>query len=128
MIKRFVASTSVTACQRSFSQSSSVCGFFSIVPFSVTSTATASHTACAAYKPRMPHVMEPATSARATCRGCNQKIAKGELRFGERQPNAFGEGEMTLWFHLACAAYKRPEAFLEVARESTDPAVVALIP
>ena len=76
----------------------------------------------------MPHVMEPATSARATCRGCNQKIAKGELRFGERQPNAFGEGEMTLWFHLACAAYKRPEAFLEVARESTDPAVVALIP
>ena len=48
MIKRFVASTSVTACQRSFSQSSSVCGFFSIVPFSVTSTATASHTACAA--------------------------------------------------------------------------------
>jgi hypothetical protein len=76
----------------------------------------------------MPHAIEPATSARATCRGCNQKIAKGELRFGERQPNAFGEGEMTLWFHLTCAAYKRPEAFLEVARLSADPAVTSLIP
>jgi hypothetical protein len=39
---------------------------------------------------------------------------KDELRFGEREPNAFGEGEMTLWFHLPCAAYKRPEPFLEL--------------
>lgn len=62
----------------------------------------------------MPHVIEPASSGRAKCRGCDQKIAKGELRFGERQPNLFGEGEMTLWFHLICAAYKRPEPFLEV--------------
>lgn len=61
----------------------------------------------------MPHVIETASSGRAKCRGCDQKIAKGELRFGERQPNAFGEGEMTLWFHLTCAAYKRPEPFLE---------------
>ena len=35
------------------------------------------------------------------------------MRFGERQPNAFGEGEMTLWFHPRCAAYTRPEPFLE---------------
>jgi len=76
----------------------------------------------------MPHIIEPATSARATCRGCNQKIAKGELRIGERQPNAFGEGEMTLWFHLPCAAYKRPEVFLELARPSPDPALTPLIP
>lgn len=62
----------------------------------------------------MPHVIEYATSGRAKCRGCDGKIAKGELRFGERQPNAFGDGEMTLWFHLPCAAYKRPEPFLEV--------------
>jgi len=75
----------------------------------------------------MPHVIEPATSARATCRGCNQKIPKGELRIGERQPNAFGEGEMTLWFHLPCAAYKRPEVFLELAGASSDPTVTALI-
>jgi hypothetical protein len=59
------------------------------------------------------HVVEPASSGRAKCRSCDRPIAKGELRFGERQPNAFGEGEMTLWFHLRCAAYSRPEPFLE---------------
>jgi hypothetical protein len=62
----------------------------------------------------MAHVIEPASSGRAKCRSCDQPIAKGELRFGERQPNAFGDGEMTLWFHLPCAAYSRPEPFLEV--------------
>ncbi|HKQ62144.1 MAG TPA: PARP-type zinc finger-containing protein [Candidatus Polarisedimenticolaceae bacterium] len=62
----------------------------------------------------MPHTIEPAASARAACRGCGQRIAKGELRFGERMPNPFAEGEMTHWFHLACAAYKRPESLLEV--------------
>jgi hypothetical protein len=76
----------------------------------------------------MPHVIEAATSARAKCRGCDQKIEKGELRFGERQPNAFGDGEMTLWFHLACGAYKRPQPFLEVAAASGEPAAAALIP
>jgi hypothetical protein len=35
------------------------------------------------------------------------------MRFGENLPNLFGEGEMTLWFHLMCAAYKRPEVFME---------------
>jgi hypothetical protein len=64
----------------------------------------------------MPHAIEAAASGRAKCRGCDQAIAKGELRFGERLPNAFGEGEMTLWFHLVCAAYKRPESFLEALR------------
>jgi hypothetical protein len=59
------------------------------------------------------HVIEPASSGRAKCRSCDQPIAKGELRFGERQPNAFGDGEMTLWFHMPCAAYSRPEPFLE---------------
>ncbi len=61
----------------------------------------------------MPHVIEPAASSRAKCRGCGQPIEKGTLRFGEREPNAFGDGEMTLWFHLTCAAYKRPEPLLE---------------
>ena len=65
----------------------------------------------------MAHVIEPASSGRAKCRCCDQPIAKGELRFGERQPNAFGEGEMTLWFHLRCAAYARPEPFLETRPE-----------
>lgn len=61
----------------------------------------------------MTHAIERASSGRAKCRGCDEKIAKDEWRFGERQPNAFGEGEMTLWFHPRCAAYKRPEPFLE---------------
>lgn len=68
----------------------------------------------------MLHVIEPAASGRAKCRGCNRTIAKGELRFGERQPNAFGEGEMTLWFHLMCAAYKRPEPFREILTNQED--------
>src|SRR5262245_2300787 len=61
----------------------------------------------------MPHVFEPASSGRAKCRGCGLPIQRGELRFGERLPNPFGEGEMTLWFHPLCAAYKRPESLLE---------------
>lgn len=61
----------------------------------------------------MTHVLEPATSGRAKCRGCGQPIALGVLRFGERIANAFAEGETTLWFHPACAAYKRPEPLLE---------------
>jgi len=70
----------------------------------------------------MPHIIEAATSSRAKCRGCDQPVPKGGLRFGERQPNAFGEGEMTLWFHLWCGAYKRPEPFLE-ALAGTDAAL-----
>ena len=69
----------------------------------------------------MPHAIEIATSGRAKCRGCDRAIAKGELRFGERQPNSFGDGEMTLWFHLPCAAYKRPEPFLEALRGPQNP-------
>ena len=68
----------------------------------------------------MPHTIEAATSARAKCRGCGEKIAKGELRFGERQPNPFGDGEMSLWFHVVCGAYKRPEPFLEALEEAPD--------
>lgn len=73
------------------------------------------------YNCSVAHVIEPASSNRAKCRSCDQAIAKGELRFGERQPNAFGDGDMTLWFHLPCAAYSRPEPFLEVqAAAPTD--------
>ncbi len=58
----------------------------------------------------MSHTIEPATTGRSKCRGCAQPIPKGELRFGERIPNPFAdEGETTLWFHLLCGAYKRPE-------------------
>ena len=66
----------------------------------------------------MPHVFELASSGRAKCRGCGQAIAKGELRFGERLPNPFGEGEATLWFHPLCAAYRRPETILDVLADA----------
>ena len=61
----------------------------------------------------MPHVIEPAPSGRAKCRGCGEKIAAGELRFGESLPNPFAEGETFHWSHLECGAMKRPESFLE---------------
>lgn len=61
----------------------------------------------------MPHVFEPAASGRAKCRGCAQHIERGALRFGERVPNPYAEGETTVWYHPLCAAYKRPEALLE---------------
>src|SRR5262245_19771983 len=60
----------------------------------------------------MAHVFEPATSGRAKCRGCGRVIEKGAIRFGERIPNPFAEGEATLWFHPLCGAYKRPESML----------------
>jgi hypothetical protein len=66
----------------------------------------------------VPHLFEPASSGRSKCRGCGQAIRKGDLRFGERLPNPFGEGEMTLWFHPLCAAYKRPEPVLETLEQS----------
>src|SRR5258708_34930366 len=61
----------------------------------------------------MAHAIEPAPTGRAKCRGCGERIAAAELRFGERLPNPFADGEMTHWFHLDCAAFKRPEPFLE---------------
>jgi hypothetical protein len=63
----------------------------------------------------MPHVFERAPTGRAKCRGCGKPVAAGDLRFGERRPNPYGDegGETTLWFHVSCAAFTRPEPFLE---------------
>lgn len=61
----------------------------------------------------MGHVIEPAVSGRARCRGCGRSIDKGTLRFGERLDNPYGDGDTTVWYHPQCAAYRRPEAFLE---------------
>jgi len=66
----------------------------------------------------MSHVFEPAASGRSKCRGCGLALARGEVRFGERLPNPYAEGAMTLWFHPLCAAYRRPEAMLEALAES----------
>jgi ribosomal protein L37AE/L43A len=68
--------------------------------------------AAGAEEPRV-HVIETASSGRARCRGCGQKIGKGALRFGEKLENPFADGEMTHWFHLDCAAFKRPQPLLE---------------
>jgi poly [ADP-ribose] polymerase len=64
----------------------------------------------------MPHAFEIAPTGRAKCRGCGKAIAKSEVRFGERMPNPFGEGEATFWFHPRCGALKRPEPFLEALK------------
>ena len=45
--------------------------------------------------------------------GLSRDVASGELRFGESLKNPFADGEMTHWYHLDCAAFKRPEPFLE---------------
>jgi hypothetical protein len=68
----------------------------------------------------MPHVFEAAPTGRAKCRACGQAIARGELRFGERLPNPYGEGEMTLWFHPPCAALKRPQPLLDALPEAPE--------
>lgn len=72
----------------------------------------------------MPHIIEHASSGRAKCRACGGKIAAAELRFGERLPNPFADdgGEMTHWYHLTCAAYRRPEALMEVLQAADAPA------
>ena len=69
----------------------------------------------------MPHLIEAATSGRAKCRGCGGTIENHTLRFGERIANPFGGGEATLWFHLQCAAYRRPEALLATLDEADLP-------
>jgi hypothetical protein len=53
--------------------------------------------------------IEVASTGRASCRACRKVITKGELRFGEEVGSAGFDGNMTLWFHLACAAAKRPD-------------------
>lgn len=75
---------------------------------------------------RMNHVIEAAASGRSRCRGCGEKIEKGELRFGERAPNPFGEGDATYWFHLDCGACRRPEEFLSVGHPGVDEQTRAL--
>ncbi len=69
----------------------------------------------------MAHLIEQASTGRAKCRGCGGKIAASELRFGERLPSPFAEGETTQWFHLDCGAFKRPEPFLEALAAWEEP-------
>lgn len=68
----------------------------------------------------MAHVFETAPTGRSRCRGCARLIERGELRFGERVPNLFAEGETTLWFHPLCAAYKRPQPLLDTLEQASE--------
>jgi hypothetical protein len=65
-------------------------------------------------------LIQIAATGRSKCRGCGAAIAKGELRFGEALPNAYGEGEAMYWFHLPCAAAMRPEKFLPALAASSE--------
>lgn len=69
----------------------------------------------------MPHLIQPAATSRSKCRGCGERIAAGELRFGESLPNPFAEGETVHWFHVECGAFKRPEPFLQALEARPEP-------
>lgn len=62
----------------------------------------------------MADVIEAAKSGRAKCRGCGDALPKGELRFGDEVDNPFGDGTAHHWFHLSCAAERRPDKLLAV--------------
>jgi Poly(ADP-ribose) polymerase and DNA-Ligase Zn-finger region len=65
---------------------------------------------------RMRFMIESAKSGRAACRSCKEKIAKGELRFGES--NQMFEGSYR-WHHLKCAAEKLPVLLANTLAEHT---------
>jgi hypothetical protein len=69
----------------------------------------------------MPHIFEQAPTGRAKCRGCRLAIPASSVRFGERLPNPFADegSEMTHWFHVPCAAFRRPEPFVETLADPT---------
>jgi len=59
----------------------------------------------------MPDRIELASSGRARCRACRKAIAKGQERFAEAAPNPLAEGETQYYYHLECAAERRPKLF-----------------
>lgn len=64
-------------------------------------------------------VIELAKSGRAGCRGCKQKIGKGELRFGEVDFTFDPDGSYK-WYHLPCAAKSLPAKLEEALGEFPD--------
>jgi poly [ADP-ribose] polymerase len=59
----------------------------------------------------VPSRIELSPSARAKCRTCKQPIAKDDLRFAEAVSSAYDDDESLIYYHLACAASKRPAQF-----------------
>jgi hypothetical protein len=62
--------------------------------------------------------IETSPSDRATCRGCNEKIAKGELRFAETYSLPTGE-EGQRFYHLKCGA-ENARAGFQIALNQFD--------
>ncbi|HVZ34781.1 MAG TPA: hypothetical protein VG963_20280 [Polyangiaceae bacterium] len=69
----------------------------------------------------MPDRIEVASSGRARCRACRRSIAKGEERYAEAVPNPVAEGESQHYYHLICAAERRPKPFATFL-ETLEPA------
>lgn len=63
--------------------------------------------------PESTGVLELAANGRAKCRACGETLVKGQPRCGERTANPFGEGTTVYWFHLRCAAERRPHILLQ---------------
>lgn len=69
----------------------------------------------------MPDRIEVAASGRARCRACRRSIAKGEERFAEAVPNPVAAGESQQYYHLPCAAERRPKPFAAFLASSDPP-------
>jgi hypothetical protein len=69
----------------------------------------------------MPDRIEVAATGRARCRACRRAISKGEERFAEAAPNPVAEGETQHYYHVSCAAERRPKAFAALV-STLDPA------
>jgi hypothetical protein len=63
--------------------------------------------------PESSGMLEIAANGRAKCRACGTALEKGKPRCGEKTANPFGEGTTVYWFHLRCAAERRPQTFLQ---------------
>lgn len=68
--------------------------------------------------------LETASSGRARCRACGKTIDKGALRFGEEGAGYTEDARASVfWFHLRCAALRRPEKFVAAVSAEASPEV-----
>lgn len=69
----------------------------------------------------MPDRIEVASSGRARCRACRRTLTKGQERFAEAVPNPVAEGESQHYYHLECAAERRPKPFAALLKALDPP-------
>ncbi|GAB0091469.1 Poly [Sergentomyia squamirostris] len=64
----------------------------------------------------LPYQSEYAKSGRAACKGCKEKIDKGELRIAVMVQSAFHDGKQPNWHHSSCFFMKqRPAAVGDIS-------------